>query len=265
VSSPARAGVVSLMTRAAYRPDFRGLASEQLRAAREKLRLSPEDFAGCVTDMVGWDVDPDLLTRWERGRGTPPVDVVLAARHLAGDEAPEPSGVLLATVPPAFPADDLAGYWVTCYDFTHAGRQQYHADVACITAETAQRVRITNHPPQPRTDGRAQPFRNEIEARLASRHLVGHWRNTSDSRYFGSLHLAVLPGETIMEGYYTGFASDIGVSAGQWKWARLDPASLPDAGPATVRLAEPSVLHGLVAERSPQDALLALAEIGEVS
>lgn len=68
-----------------------------------------------------------------------------------------------------------------------------------------------------------------------------------------------------MEGYYTGFASDIGVSMSVWKWARLDPESFPDAGPGGVVLAEPSLLHGLVAERSPQDALLALAEIGRVS
>lgn len=263
MSSPASADVISLTARAAYRPDFRGLASAQLRAAREKLGLDQEGFAACLTDMVGWDVDPDLVSRWERGRGTPPGDVVLAARHLAGDEAPEPSGMLLGTVPHGFPAQALCGYWVTCYDFPHAGARRYHADIARVTAESDRRVRVTNHPPEPRTEGRAFPFRNEIDAVLASRHLIGHWRNTSDTRYFGSLHLAVLPGETIMDGYYTGFASDILASEGRWKWVRLETGSLPDAAPPDVILREPSVLHGLVAQRSQDDPPLALADIGE--
>ena len=29
-----------------------------------------------------------------------------------------------------------------------------------------------NHPPEPRTQGRANPFRNQIEAELAGRHLI---------------------------------------------------------------------------------------------
>jgi hypothetical protein len=184
--------------------------------------------------------------------------VVLAARYLAGEEVPELSGALLATVPPAVPAGELAGYWVTCYGFMHGGAQRYHADVALVTAESERRVRVTNYPPAPRTDGRAFPFRNEIEATLASRHLIGHWRNTSDTRYFGSVHLAVLPGETIMEGHYTGFGSDISVSEGRWKWARVETETAP---PVTLR--EPSVLHGLLAERSQDDPPLAVADIGE--
>lgn len=258
MSSPASAEVISLTARSAWRPDFRGLASGQLRVAREKLGMSRDDFAARLSDLLGWDVDPDLFGPWEQGRGTPPADVLLAARTLAGDEVAELSGVLLATVPHGFSAQALAGYWVTCYDFEHAGRRLYHADVARVTAESERCVRVSNHPPEPRTDGRAFAFRNEIEAWLAGRHLVGHWRNTSDTRYFGSLHLAVLPGETVMQGYYTGLASDISVSEGFWKWVRLDTAEVP-----RLTLLEPSVLHGLIAERSQDDAPLALADIGE--
>ena len=262
MSVPDRAPVVSLMARAAYRADFHGLASAQLRGARQKLGLHEEEFADRLSEMVGWVVDSDLIGPWENGRGTPPGDVVLAASHVLGDDAPamamEPGGRLLGSVTATLPAQALAGYWVTCYDFEHAGRRLYHADVACVTAESEWGVRVTNHPPEPRTDGRAFAFRNEIEARLASRHLVGHWRNTSDTRYFGSLHLAVLPGETVMEGYYTGLASDISVSEGCWKWVRLDTAEVP-----RLTLHEPSALHGLIAERSQDDAPLALADIGE--
>ena len=101
--------------------DLRGVAASQLRGAREKPGVDREEFADLLSDMTGWDVDPDLIGPWEQGRGTPPGDVLLAARHLAGEETAEPSGILLGTVPHGFPAQALAGYWVTCYDFASAG------------------------------------------------------------------------------------------------------------------------------------------------
>lgn len=258
MSSLASAGVISLTDRARFRPDFRGVAASQLRGAREKLGADREEFAGLISDMTGWDVDPDLIGPWEHGRGTPPCDVLLAARHLAGDEMTEPSGILLGTVPHGFPAQALAGYWVTCYDFAHAGVRRYHADVALIRAESGRCVTVSNNTPAPRTEGRASPFRNEIEAQLVSRHLIGSWRNISDTRYFGSLHLAVLPGETVMDGYYTGFGSDIQVSAGNWKWVRLDAETAPQ-----VTLREPAILHDLIAERSQNDPPLTIADVRE--
>jgi hypothetical protein len=258
MSSPASSEVISLASRAGFRVDYRGIASSQLRGAREKMRMDPESFAACLADLVGWDVDPDVLTRWERGRGTPPVDVVLAARDLAGEESLEPSGVLLRTVPGGFPAQALAGYWLTCYGFTHGDAIRYHADVAHVTADSDHHVRVTNDQPEPRTEGRATPFRNEIEARLVSRHLIGDWRNVSDTRYFGTMQLAVMPGETIMEGHYLGFGSDISVSFAPWKWARVG-ADVPPG----LALREPAELHALVAGRSPYDPPLAVDEIGE--
>jgi hypothetical protein len=59
-----------------------------------------------------------------------------------------------------------------------------------------------------------QSGRNEIDAQLANRHLIGCWKNSSDNRYFGVLHLAVLPGEAVMEGHYSGYESDVEVSKG---------------------------------------------------
>jgi hypothetical protein len=61
-------------------------------------------------------------------------------------------------------------------------------------------------------------------------HRPVDWKNSSDARYLGALHLAVLPGEAVMEGHFSGYASDVEVSIGPWKWVRLDPASLPDDG-----------------------------------
>jgi DNA-binding transcriptional regulator YiaG len=89
-------GVVSLALREAYKPDFRSLASGQVRATREKLGLDHEEFAAHLTSMLGWAVQPGVVARWERGEGTPPGDVVKAAEVAAqsGPDDPEPSGVM---------------------------------------------------------------------------------------------------------------------------------------------------------------------------
>jgi len=187
-------------------------------------------------------------------------------RHMLYDGGPDVPGTVLGTVPHGFRADALSGHWVTCYQFRHGGQDgtpQHHADIARITAESDRRIRAVNHPPEPRTEGRANPFRNQIEAELASRHLIGHWKNTSDTRYFGSVHLAVRPGETVMEGYYTGVGSDIEVSAARWKWVRLEPGSLEGAGLPGMALREPSALYDLVMNRSQYDAPLTLADVRE--
>jgi hypothetical protein len=132
-----------------------------------------------------------------------------------------------------------------------------------VTAESDWLVRARNYPPTPRSEGRASPFRNDIEAQLANRHLIGHWKNSNDHRYFGSIHLAVLPGETVMEGHYTGFASDIHVSFGPWRWVRLDPDSLTDVDLAAVQLREPAELYDLVMNHSQTDAPLSLGAVRE--
>lgn len=257
MSSPASADVISLTARAARRGDYHGLAAAHLRTAREKAGLGPDEFASYLSGLVGWDIDPDLIRPWEAGRGMPPGDVVIACGQLLSGEQVPPQSVL-GEVPGSFPAQALAGFWLTCYGFTHAATTRYHADIGRVVAESDRCVRVTNHPPEPRTEGRASPFRNEIEADLVSRHLVGRWKNTNDTRYFGSLQLAVLPGETIMEGYYMGFGSDVSVSFGQWKWARLETGIIPD-----VTLREPAALHALIAERTPYDAPLTLADVRE--
>lgn len=168
---------------------------------------------------------------------------------------------LLGPVPHGFPAARLEGSWLTVYTFDHGGKPHHHADIAHVTALSGPELRARNSPPEPRTEGRTTPFSNEIEARLAGRHLIGSWRNTSDTRYFGSLHLAVLPGETVMEGYYTGVASDIAVSVSAWKWVRLESAD----GVAGIKLGEPAKLYALAMERTQDGPPLTLAEIQEVA
>lgn len=255
--------VTHIGTRAAYHPDFGGLAAAQVRAAREKSHLDFEAFALMLGDLVGWQVMPAIVERWEEG-ATPPGDVVLAAALIAGDDpaaASRIAGHLLALVPQSFTAEALAGPWVTSYQFGHGADLRCHADIAQVTADSDRHIRAANHPPEPRSEGRASPFRNVIEAELAGRHLVGQWRNTSDHRYFGSVQLAVLPGETVMEGYYAGVGSDIEVSTGYWKWVRLEPVA--DGELAGVTLREPTILYDLVMKRTQYDPLLTLADVRE--
>ena len=168
-----------------------------------------------------------------------------------------PAAALLAAVPPAFPVEALAGPWVTCYQFSHGGEAKFHADIAHVTIGPDGRIRAVNHPPEPRSEGRARPFRNEIDAALAGRHLIGEWQNTSDTRYFGTLQLAVLPGEIVMEGWYAGVGSDVEVSAGTWKWVRLEA----DEGLTGIALREPSDLYELVKSHSQYGAPLTLADV----
>jgi TIR domain len=185
------------------------------------------------------------------------------AKIKAALEQSSPVESLLVSVPNSFSANGLGGLWVTCYEFLSGGAQRYHADIVQITAESDRRVTAKNHPPEPRTDGHRTPFRNAVEAELANRHLIGHWKNISDTRYFGSIHLAVLTGETVMEGHYTSFSSDVLVGTGHWRWVRLDPATLAGVDLSQVTLREPGVIHARLEGYSMYAGPLALADVAE--
>lgn len=170
---------------------------------------------------------------------------------------------LLGSVAHSFSAELLQGSWLTSYQFSEAQPPKLHVDIARVTVDSERQIRATNYPPEPRTEGHVVPFRNEIEALLTNRHLIGHWKNTSDTRYFGSVHLAVLPGEIVMEGYYTGYSNDIAVAIGRWKWVRLDPTSLSSVDLSEVVLREPRVLYGLIKDYTQYDAPLSLDAVAE--
>jgi hypothetical protein len=262
VDGPGSTGeVVSLGPHGNYWPDYKALASGRVAAAREKLGAGTAEFAAYLAGHLGWNVLPQAVERWEQG-ATPPGDVLLACTA-AAQGTPSLAVSLLTAVPPSFPADALAGPWVTCYQFTHAGKPRFHADIAHITAGPDDHIRAVNHPPEPRSEGRARPFRNEIGAVLTGRHLIGEWMNISDTRYYGALQLAVLPGEIVMEGYYTGVGSDVEVSTGFWKWVRLDAGSVPDAGLSGVALQKPSAVYDRVMAHSQYGEPLMLADVRE--
>jgi len=247
------AGVVSLTAR--RQADLGAIASGQVAAARAQAGLAPAAFAARLAALLGWEPSAEAVKRWER-ESTPPGDVLLACASLM-QGVPASSLPLFAEMRGSFSAGALVGPWVTTYLFSHGGEPHCHADIAHVVAESDDRIRAANHPPEPRSQGRRKAFRNEIEARLAGRHLVGEWQNTSDTRYAGSLQLAVLPGETVMEGYYTGVGSDVEVSQGFWKWVRLEP----DPGLPGIMLRDPRELHHLVMSHSQIDVPLTLADI----
>lgn len=84
MSRPVRT-VTSLATRAAYSPDRAGIAAAQVRAAREKLGMDHEEFAGYLSTALPWEVMAGWLARWEAGDGTPPADVYIACAEAAQD------------------------------------------------------------------------------------------------------------------------------------------------------------------------------------
>jgi DNA-binding transcriptional regulator YhcF (GntR family) len=172
---------------------------------------------------------------------------------------------VLESVPHSFSADVLAGLWVTCYKFTTENGTGVHADITTVTPQTSRRITAVNYPPEPRTQTYVPAFRNDIDAQLANRHLIGHWKNNSDTRYFGSVHLAVLPGECVMEGYYTAFLTDISVDAMPWKWVRIDPVSLAGVKVPQLLLKDAERIYSLLTQSSGNVPLsvFAIAEEGQ--
>lgn len=263
------ADVVDLRTRSTHHPDFAALARRRLHAARSALDLSPAAFAELLTPLVGWPVSAGAVEVWET-ESVPPGEVLVAAGNVAASASPDgvPAvagdqsiGRIPALIPPSFSVEALAGWWVTSFQFHPGPTRKRHVDLAQISAETDRFVTITNHPPTPRSEGRASPFYNDLEAQLANRHLLGHWKNSNDTRYFGTFHLAVLPGETVMAGYYTGFASDVEVSTGPWKWVRIDEDSIADVDVSAVKLRDPVELGALIEDHTQYEPALTLADI----
>lgn len=178
-------------------------------------------------------------------------------------EASSPLESLLSSVPHLFSVSGLGGHWVTSYQFTSEGTTMRHSEVVQLTPESDRRLRGRTHGPEPRTEGRVKPFRNEIDFELANRHLLGHWKNISDTRYFGTIHLAVLTGENVLDGYYTAFASDVSVASGPWKWVKINPETIKDADFSKMVLRAPAEIQGLLAAHKKHAGPLSLKEVVE--
>lgn len=170
------------------------------------------------------------------------------------------AGALSDELAPGLSAAVLSGLWVTAYRVDDVG---CHVDLTRLTAVSGHRVTGRNWPPEPRGEKVHTGYRNEIDAELSQRHLVGHWRNSRDSYYFGAMHLAVLPGETILSGLYTANTSDVTVVAEPWKWARVNETDTADVDLGELAMRSPERVYALVQQRSRLDPPLGLADITE--
>lgn len=186
----------------------------------------------------------------------------LFGRHPRSDQ-PEPAleggDGLLSAIAPAVDAALLAGVWATGYVFEGTRR---HADLSTITV-AGQSLTSRNYPPAPRAEGYAAGHETDIEADIHGRHLMGQWRNTNDRYYFGSLHLILQPGESILDGYYTGFLSDAAILAERWRWVRVDPDTTTGIDLSTVTVREPRELFDALSAHSPFQGPIPLAAVTE--
>jgi hypothetical protein len=239
------------------------------RRARD---MGVRDFALSLRQLDRWlagDLEtlprPSLCRVAEAEFGYPVEQLLAVGDPVEGETQSFPLDELVSqAATESASADTLAGFWVTGYQFNSDTGIRHHADVTRITPRSSRRLTAKNYPPDPRTEGHVPVFRNEIEAQLANRHVIGYWRNTSDSRYFGSIHLALLAGEMVMEGYYTSFSSDIKVDVMRWRWVRLDPSSLAGVELSRLALKEPHTIYALLQD-SAYDAPLPLTAVAERS
>lgn len=163
---------------------------------------------------------------------------------------------LLSSIPSSLNLDHLAGLWATAFVF----EEMRHVDLTTVTV-AKNSVTAMNSPPPPRTEGNAVGFHNDLSLSLAGRHLIGTWRNSSDSYYYGGIHLAVQPSETVMDGYYTSVLTDTQVVANRWRWVRVDPASTVGVDLATVTLAAPEDLYEVLVAYKPAAPPIPLASL----
>lgn len=166
---------------------------------------------------------------------------------------------VLADIGPGLDPAILEGLWVTGYLISGGYR---HIDLSRVMVRGA-RLMSCNYPPAPRFEGHATGHETDITARVVGRHLMGHFRNRNDRYFFGSLHLVVLPGEAILDGYYTGFLNDAAVVAHPWRWVRVDARSAEGIDLNEVSLGDPACVYDAIAGRNQFDGPIALADVVE--
>ncbi|GAB4993513.1 hypothetical protein MAHJHV61_50600 [Mycobacterium avium subsp. hominissuis] len=164
---------------------------------------------------------------------------------------------LLAPIAATITAEELAGLWVTAYAYL----DRRHADLSVVTVAGADAVTVRNWPPEPRLEGATVGYRNEIEASVVGRQLVGTWRNCVDRYYYGTVHVAAHPGASMLEGYYTSIVNDIDISSGRWRWVRIDPRSAAGTELSRVELQEPAIVHDVVMNRDPNSGSMRLDDV----
>lgn len=78
--------VIELRSRSGYRPDMGALARQQIASARNRLGLTPAEFAEVLQPVLGWAPSAAMIESWEDSV-VPPGDVILSV-GLAAQSAP---------------------------------------------------------------------------------------------------------------------------------------------------------------------------------
>lgn len=180
------------------------------------------------------------------------------AKELFGSQHTPRGGDVMTGVRPGVDAAELAGLWVTSYVVDDC----HHVDLSVVSA-TKDGVSVKNYPPSPRLEGHERGYANDIDAGVFGRHVIGRWRNVNDRYFYGALHLAVLPGEMTMDGFYTAVLTDTEVGDGRWTWARVDTGSAARVDLTAVTLADPQEVSTLLSARTRFDGPVALAAVTE--
>jgi len=167
-----------------------------------------------------------------------------------------PESGLLGSIPSLLNLDRFAGLWATSFVFDDT----HHVDLTTVVVDK-RGLTARNSPPAPRTEGRAVGYYNDLSLSVAGRHLIGTWRNSSDSYYYGAVHLAILPSETVMDGYYTSVLSDTQVVADRWRWVRVDPQTSLGVDLTNATLGDPAELYDVLTAHGPAAPPISLSRL----
>lgn len=224
-ASHAVGSVTSIGSRAGYRPDFRGLASAQLRVAREKLGLDHEGFAAYLGGLVGWAVMPATVARWEDG-AVPPGDVLLAAA-ISADERygldPEKAmgvgdGPWIPLADPQAAQGPLTGIWLSQYTYVSSsrGNQEFTSGHYVVLTQYGSNLQVRSLP------GTAAG-RMAMDLTVNGAVVTGTWTEQTDpeghysgSTYHGAIQMLVGATADRMTGRWVGYGRDFDVNTGEW-------------------------------------------------
>lgn len=221
----AASSVVSIGSRAGYRPDFGGLAAAQVRVAREKLGLDQEGFAAYLAGLVGWNVMPATVARWEEG-ATPPGDVLLAAAVSADERyGLDPEQALGVGDGPWIPLADpqsaqgpLTGIWLSQYSYVSSsrGNQTFTSEHYVVLIQYGSNIQVRSLP-----DTAAGRMAMDLTAN--GQVVTGTWTEQTDpdghysgSTYHGAIQMLVGATADRMAGRWVGYGRDFDVNSGEW-------------------------------------------------
>jgi DNA-binding transcriptional regulator YiaG len=214
-----------------------------LRAVRESLRLSQDEFARAIRDAgerlgESNDCTKRLVQRWESGQvSTPRGNYARALEYVTGipvenlgfDGADDRYGVSrrqamgVAAAAAVIPINQtkakgrgpLTGIWLSKYDYPSSSRGKVYSGAHYVVL-IQRGAKI-----QARSIG--SPSKLLMDLTAEGNVLTGTWREETDpdgyyrgATYHGAIQLTVGPSEHRMKGQWAGFGKDGEVNSGPW-------------------------------------------------